>query len=80
MIIQCCQHADCQRPFQINSFQGLATTGTQPGRISCPHCGFQMLGEADTVFLTHALLEEDEANHLNHRPQRYKDLGMQAEN
>lgn len=75
MNIQYCQHTECQRPFQINRFQGLDSTGTQPGRINCPHCGFQMHGAPDTVFLTHALLEEDEAKHLNHHQQKSKELG-----
>jgi len=34
---------------------------TQAGRITFPHCGLVYMADAKSIFLTHALSEEEEA-------------------
>jgi hypothetical protein len=43
-------------------------TLTAPGKIVCPHCGLTIDGEDDSVFLTHALSIEQEAEFNANNP------------
>jgi hypothetical protein len=57
-----CISPSCGRPFQLNQFQfsAGACLPWERGEIICPHCGAVMVGEANSVFLTHALSPEQE--------------------
>jgi len=56
-----CPSPICGRPFQINQFDTGFSIHTERGKLTCPHCGLLLSGEADSVFLTHALSVEEEA-------------------
>jgi hypothetical protein len=57
-----CTSPDCGRPFQSNRFQ-FSVQVSLPwarGEIICPHCGHITNGDMRSVFLTHALLVNEE--------------------
>lgn len=61
-IIRCVSQS-CARPFQLNEFQFSveASLPWKRGEVICPHCGATMMGDASSVFLTHALSPAQEA-------------------
>jgi len=56
-----CPSAQCGRPFQINKFGTRFSFQKERAKITCPHCGLQLFGDKDSVYLTHALSVEEEA-------------------
>lgn len=52
-----CASPTCGRPYQLNQFQfsDEVSLPWKRGEITCPHCGILTAGDADSVFLTHAL-------------------------
>jgi hypothetical protein len=55
-----CPASACGRPFQVNRFSASLCTLTETGKIICPHCGAAIKADSDTIFLTHALSDEEE--------------------
>jgi len=60
MKVTSCVGPSCGRPYQINRFSD-TTIWVEPGKITCPHCGTVTEGEANAVFMTHALSAAEEA-------------------
>ncbi|HEV7929046.1 MAG TPA: hypothetical protein VGP12_02820 [Nitrosospira sp.] len=58
-----CASSTCGRPFQLNQYQFSSEVSVpwKRGEIMCPHCGMLAVGDADSVFLTHALSQAQEA-------------------
>ncbi|SNT20402.1 hypothetical protein SAMN06265795_1179 [Noviherbaspirillum humi] len=55
-----CPSSQCGRPYQINQFGARFSAQRERAKIICPHCGLQLYGDRDSVYLTHALSEEEE--------------------
>lgn len=55
-----CGVAECGRPFQVNTFGPPVSTSYQLGVITCPNCGATSAGDADSLYLSHALSAEQE--------------------
>jgi hypothetical protein len=64
MKVTSCTGPTCGRPYQINQFSDSAISA-EPGKITCPHCGAVTAGEANAVFMTHALSAAEEAEFTN---------------
>lgn len=60
-----CQSTGCGKPFQVNQFTTRVINCYELGVIKCPHCGNAVQGDADSVFLTHALSLAQEAQFFN---------------
>lgn len=58
-----CSAPGCDRPFQVNRFNGSSCNWTGAGTITCPHCGTSTEADADFIYLTHALSTEEEARY-----------------
>lgn len=56
-----CPNPACARPFQINRFNAALSPLKEGGKITCPHCGLEIGQDTNSVFLTHALSQEQEA-------------------
>jgi DNA-directed RNA polymerase subunit RPC12/RpoP len=56
-----CGLPTCGRSFQVNRFNASLSRVTQAGKITCPHCGFQIYADKNFIFLTHALSAAQEA-------------------
>jgi hypothetical protein len=56
-----CSSPACGRPFQVNQFSTKFSIAAERGKISCPHCGAISAGDPNSMFLTHALSKEQEA-------------------
>jgi DNA-directed RNA polymerase subunit RPC12/RpoP len=64
-----CLGPECGRPFQLNQFSTKFSLSAERGRITCPHCGRASVGDANSIFLTHALSVAEEAEfNVNHPP------------
>jgi homoserine acetyltransferase len=61
MNITRCTNNFCKRLFQLNQFSRNAELTIEAGRILCPHCGTTTMGDNNSIFLTHALSQQDEA-------------------
>jgi DNA-directed RNA polymerase subunit RPC12/RpoP len=59
-----CLSPDCGRPFHVAAFHFLDTSWER-GVIRCPHCGTNMVGASESVFLAFAMTDKDEARHLS---------------
>lgn len=66
MRFQRCNNSACARPFQVNEFRIKRNQGG--GEIICPHCGHREPGVGDSVFLSHAMLPEQEAQFEENNP------------
>ncbi len=60
-----CQSTECGRPFQVNQFNTRFITSYEIGIIKCPHCGHTLKGNPESLFFTHALSADQEAQFLN---------------
>jgi DNA-directed RNA polymerase subunit RPC12/RpoP len=60
MIIRFCPAITCGRPFQLNQFAATFSEAKDHGKITCPHCGPMVAGDNESVFLTHALSNDQE--------------------
>lgn len=56
-----CPSPICGRPFQLNQFGSKFSIAAERGKIICPHCGLVIEGDRNSLFLTHALSTEQEA-------------------
>jgi DNA-directed RNA polymerase subunit RPC12/RpoP len=64
-----CVSPACGRPFQLNQFSKKFSIQAEAGTIMCPHCGHVSQGDINSLFLTHALSEEQEADFIaKHSP------------
>lgn len=61
MQIKLCSSPICRRPFQVNEYTLRHVNTLNKGQIICPHCGYVLSGKSNSVFLTHALTESEEA-------------------
>lgn len=59
-VIQCISVV-CGKPFQVNQFNTALATPYSMGVIKCPHCGAVIESSAKSLFLTHALSPQQEA-------------------
>lgn len=55
-----CPNQLCGRPFQVNRFSADLDALADRGRVTCPHCGLVAIGDGRSIFLTHALSDEEE--------------------
>lgn len=62
--IERCPSPFCGRPFQLNRFHAALSVLTEPGKITCPHCGIEIAGAPDSIFLAHALLPSEEVAYM----------------
>lgn len=60
MQIKICTTSACGRPFQINTFGPPVSTPCELGKITCPNCGATSMGDANSLYLSHALSAEQE--------------------
>lgn len=60
MHYRCCPFPACGRPFQVNRFSANLCSLTEAGKIICPHCGTAIKADANTIYLTHALSNEED--------------------
>jgi DNA-directed RNA polymerase subunit RPC12/RpoP len=63
-LTKCCSNPLCGRPFQVNRFHAEVSPSTEAGQIVCPHCGSRVAGDHASIFLTHALLGEEEVQFM----------------
>jgi hypothetical protein len=63
-----CPNQLCGRPFQVNRFSADLDALADRGRVTCPHCGLVAIGDGNSIFLTHALSDEEE--HLFHSQEK----------
>jgi len=63
MNIRRCRASNCGRPYQVNEFRSSSLLHTYRGKIACPHCGTLELTSDDTIYLTHALSQEEESRY-----------------
>jgi hypothetical protein len=61
MRVSHCSNPACGRPFQVNQFTTKFSIDGEPGKIMCPHCGQVTEADSNSLFLTHALSPEEEA-------------------
>jgi hypothetical protein len=61
MQVMQCPSPACGRPFQLNQFAAHPSRPLERGRIVCPHCSHAFAGDGNSVYLTHALNEHQEA-------------------
>lgn len=61
MEVVTCISVLCSRPFQVNRFTTELHISYPRGIIKCPHCGTSSESSPDSLFLTHALSMEEEA-------------------
>lgn len=59
-----CPNPLCGRPFQVNRFHAGVSPSTAAGQIVCPHCGLCVAGDHASIFLTHALLPDEEVEYM----------------
>ncbi|MGV3743430.1 MAG: hypothetical protein ACO1NO_14085 [Burkholderiaceae bacterium] len=59
-----CRSTGCGKPFQVNRFNTRFITSYEFGVIKCPHCGHAIKDNPESLFFTHALSREQEANFL----------------
>jgi Fe-S oxidoreductase len=52
----------CWRPFQSNQFSKAFDAFADYGLIACPHCGTTIKGNIDSMYLSHALSTQEEAD------------------
>jgi hypothetical protein len=45
----------------MNQFSTAFSIPSERGKIICPHCGMVLLGDMDSLFITHALSVDQEA-------------------
>jgi hypothetical protein len=64
MKIDICPTAFCGRPFQLNIFSVDVVPSYEAGQIICPHCGHTYTAGSKSIFVTHALLPDDERKFL----------------
>lgn len=57
---QRCTNSDCRRPFQVNEYDGMKSGSNSAEVITCPHCGDRTTLFTDSVFVVHALSEDEE--------------------
>lgn len=68
MHIRRCPRSHCGRPFQVNRYGlGMADSGAV-AYVECPHCGLRMQADGHSVFLTHPLSPEEEAEYDQTHP------------
>lgn len=61
-MVTVCEAAGCGKAFQVNAYSSRCITGSDAGKILCPHCGHETAGASDSVYLTHAVLPEADAS------------------
>lgn len=62
MKLKLCTNPTCARPYQVNQFTPRMSHSYELGKVTCPHCGTQVKGDGNSVFLTHALSAKEEAD------------------
>jgi hypothetical protein len=73
-----CPSPICGRPFQVNRFSTRLSPSLEFGKMTCPHCGLALTGEHNSVFMTHALSSEQEAEYNRARNQINKLAGTRS--
>jgi hypothetical protein len=63
-----CTNPSCERPFQVNEFDGARSGAGAPGHIICPHCGQMESVFGNSVFLVHALSPDEEKDFNEQNP------------
>jgi hypothetical protein len=61
MKVSRCLDEACGRPFQINEFTGIFSIPGERGKVMCPHCGHEYFDNPDTLYMTHPLSAQEEA-------------------
>ena len=61
MFIQRCSSLSCSRSFQVNEFEAETIGFGAMEQINCPHCGIVYAGKDGSVYVTHALSDDEEA-------------------
>jgi hypothetical protein len=57
----------------VNEFYGKRSTEKEPDVIICPHCGHAETRTGDSIYLVHALSDEEEADFNKAHPLESED-------
>lgn len=58
---QRCSNRQCNRPFKVIRFIGQPSGLTNIGKLVCPHCGTQNIGQCHSIYLALAMTASEEA-------------------